>query len=60
MATVKGIYNLIKRDQSKGIKITEIDQAIVDTYESGKSKKTKEVNLSFIKNKKDGGRNGNH
>lgn len=60
MATVKGIYNLIKQDQLKGIKITEIDQVIVDTYEADNSKTTKEVSLIFIKNKKDGGINGNN
>ena len=60
MATVKGIYNLIKQDQLKGIRITEIDQVIVDTYEADNSKTTKEVSLTFIKNKRDGGINGNN
>ena len=49
MATVKGIYNLIKQDQLKGIKISVMDQAIIDACEAENSKTTKEVNLTFIK-----------
>ena len=60
MATIKGIYNLIKQDQLKGIKISVMDQAIIDAVESKQSKTTKEVNLTFIKYKKDGGENGNN
>ena len=60
MATVKGIYKLIKQDQLKGIKISVMDQAIIDAVESQQSKTTKEVNLTFIKYKKDGGKNGNN
>jgi hypothetical protein len=60
MATVKGVYNLIKDRQKKGIKIGVLEQAIVDAIESEQSKTTKEVNLTFIKYKKDGGENGNN
>ena len=60
MATVKGVYNLIKQDQLKGIKISVMDQAIIDACEADNSKTTKEVNLTFIKYKKDGGENGNN
>ena len=60
MATIKGIYNLIKQDQLKGIKISVMDQAIIDAYEADNSKTIKEVNLTFIKYKKDGGENGNN
>ena len=60
MATVKGVYNLIKDRQKKGIKIGVLEQAIVDAVESEQSKTTKEVNLTFIKYKKDGGENGNN
>ena len=60
MATIKGIYNLIKQDQLKGIKISVMDQAVIDAVESEQSKTTKEVNLTFIKYKKDGGENGNN
>ena len=34
MATIKGIYNLIKQDQLKGIKISVMDQAIIDACEA--------------------------
>ncbi len=60
MATVEGVYNLIKDRQKKGIKIGVLEQAIVDAVESEQSKTTKEVNLTFIKYKKDGGENGNN
>ena len=34
MATVEGVYNLIKDRQKKGIKIGVLEQAIVDAVES--------------------------
>ena len=37
-----------------------MDQAIIDACEAENSKTTKEVNLTFIKYKKDGGENGNN
>ena len=58
MATIKGIYELIKKDQLEGKKINPFEQAIVDAVEAEQSTKTKEVNLTFIKNK-DGGEDGN-
>ena len=50
MATVKGVYNLIKDRQKNGIKIGVLEQAIV---EAEQSKTTKEINVTFIKNKKE-------
>ena len=58
MATIKGIYELIKKDQLEGKEINSFEQAIVDAVEAEQSTNTKEVNLTFIKNK-DGGDNGN-
>ena len=58
MATIKGIYELIKKDQLEGKEINSFEQSIVDAVEAEQSKTTKEVNISFIKNK-DGGDNGN-
>ena len=58
MATIKGIYELIKKDQLEGKEINSFEQAIVDAVEAEQSKTTKEVSISFIKNK-DGGDNGN-
>ena len=60
MATVEGVYNLIKDRQKKGIKIGVLEQAIVDAVESEQSKTTKEVNITYIKYKKDGSENGNN
>jgi len=59
MATIKGIYELIKKDQREGKEINSFEQAIVDTVEAEQSTTTKEVSLTFIKNK-DGGEDGNN
>ena len=59
MATIKGIYELIKKDQLEGKKINPVEQAIVDAVEAEQSTTTKEVSLTFIK-KKDGGEDGNN
>ena len=53
MATVRGVYNLIKDRQKKGIKIGVLEQAIVDAVEAEQSKTIKEINVTFIKNKKE-------
>lgn len=58
MATIKGIYELIKKDQLEGKEINSFEQAIVDAVEAEQAKTTKEVNITFIK-KKNGGDNGN-
>ena len=58
MATVKGLYDLIKKDQLEGKEINQFEQAIVDAVEAEQSPTTKEINLTFIK-KKNGGENGN-
>ena len=59
MATIKGIYELIKKDQLEGKKINSFEQAIVDAVEAEQSTSTKEVNLAFLKYK-DLGNNGNN
>ena len=59
MATVKGIYELIKKDQLEGKEINSFEQAIVDAVEAEQSLTTKKVNLTFIKNK-DGGKDGHN
>ena len=58
MATVKGLYDLIKKDQLKGKEINSFEQAIVDAFEAEQSTTTNEVNITFIKNR-DRGDNGN-
>ena len=56
MATIKSIYELIKKDQLEGKEIGLFEQSILDAIEAEQSKTTKEVNVTFIKNK-DGGDN---
>ena len=58
MATVKGLYDLIKKDQLEGKEIGVLEQSILDAVEAEQSTTTKEVNLTFIKNKY-GGEDGN-
>ena len=59
MATVKGLYDLIKKEEAEGKKLSPFEQAIVDAYEAEDvSKTTKEVSASFIK-KNNVGDNGN-
>ena len=56
MATVKELYDYIKLQQKEGKPITTLHQAIVDAYEAGNDeKKTKEVDVSFVKNKNETG-----
>ena len=59
MATVKGLYDLIKKEQAEGKELNPFFQAIVDAYEAEDvSQTTKEVSATFIKNKNRGD-NGN-
>ena len=59
MATVKGLYDLIKKEEAEGKELNPFFQSIVDAYEAEDvSKTTKEVTTNFIK-KKNGGDNGN-
>ena len=51
MATVKGLYDLIKKEQAEGKELNPFFQAIVDAYEEDVPQNTKEVHLTFVKNK---------
>jgi hypothetical protein len=52
MATIKEVYDLIKEKQNKGEKIGMLQQAIIDAIENENTEKTtKEVDVSFVKNK---------
>ena len=52
MATIKELYDYIKLQQREGKPITPFHEAIVDAYEAeDKQKTTKEVDVSFVKNK---------
>ena len=56
MATVKGVYDLIKADQKAGKPLTEIEIAILKAVENENTEKTtKEVDVSFVKNKNETG-----
>jgi hypothetical protein len=41
MATIKGIYELIKKDQLEGKEINSFEQAIVDAVEAEQSTTTR-------------------
>ena len=58
MATVKGLYDLIKKEEAEGKELNPFFQSIVDAYEADEPKTTKEVSAVFIK-KKNGRDNGN-
>jgi hypothetical protein len=52
MATVKGLYELIKKKQAEGEKIGILEQSIIEAYEADEpNRTTKEVHVSFIKKK---------
>jgi uncharacterized protein YicC (UPF0701 family) len=51
MATVKGLYDLIKKEQAEGKELNPFFQAIVDAYEEDVSQTTKEIHVSFVENK---------
>ena len=51
MATVKGLYDLIKKEEAEGKELNPFFQAIVDAYEADVSQTTKEVHVSFLKKK---------
>jgi len=52
MATVKGLYELIKKRQAEGEEIGILEQSIIEAYEADEPNRiTKEVHVSFIKNK---------
>ena len=57
MATVKGLYELIKKEQAEGKDLGPFFQSIVDAYEADVPQTTKEVSTTFIK-KKNGADNG--
>ena len=52
MATIQGIYDLIKADQKAGKPLSVMDRAILEAVESeNKNKKTREISVTFQKNK---------
>jgi hypothetical protein len=52
MATVKGLYDLIKKEEAEGKELNPFFQSIVDAYEADEPKTTKEVHVSYVEKKK--------
>ena len=50
MATVKGLYDLIKKEEAEGKELNPFFQSIVDAYEADIPQTTKEVHVTFVKN----------
>ena len=57
MATIKEVYELLKEKQKKGEKIGMLSESLIEEYErqDDDNQSTKEVHVSFIKNKSSGG-----
>ena len=51
MATVKGLYDLIKKEEAEGKELNPFLQSIVDAYEADVSQTTKAVHVSFVEKK---------
>ena len=52
MATIKEVYELLKKKQAAGEKIGMFGESLVEEYEKeDKNKTTKEVSVTFIKKK---------
>ena len=53
MATVKEVYELLKKKQTAGEKIGMFAESLIEAFENEQeTSTTKEVHVSFIKNKK--------
>ena len=53
MATIEGVYKLLKEKQRKGENIGIFGQSYIDMFENKDKEQptTKEVDVSFVKNK---------
>ena len=52
MATIKSVYELLKKKQASGEKIGILGQSFIEMFEEEKEiSNTKEVHVSFIKHK---------
>ena len=51
MATVKGLYDLIKKEETEGKELSPFEQAIVEAYEEDVTQTTKEIHISYVENK---------
>ena len=54
MATIKGVYEELKKMKSKGVDIGMFGESFIEMYEKDQEQNTtKEVHVTFVKNKKD-------
>ena len=52
MATIKSVYELLKKKKASGEKIGILGQSLIEAFEEEKEiSNTKEVHVSFIKHK---------
>ena len=53
MATIKGVYEELKKMKRKGVDIGMFGESFIEMYEKDqKPTTTKEVHVTFVKNKK--------
>ena len=59
MATIKGVYEVLKQKQKNGEDIGMFGESFIEMYEKDQEPSTtKEVHVTFVKNKKEGGSDG--
>ena len=59
MATIKGVYEVLKQKQKNGEKIGMFGESFIEMYEKDQEPSTtKEVHVTYVKNKKEGGYDG--
>ena len=59
MATIKGVYEELKKMKRKGVEIGMFGESFIEMYEKDQEPSTtKEVHVTLVKNKKDGGSDG--
>jgi len=53
MATIKGVYEVLKQKQKNGEKIGMFGESFIEMYENDQEPSTtKEVHVTFVKNKR--------
>ncbi|WP_440914743.1 hypothetical protein [Candidatus Pelagibacter sp.] len=59
MATIKEVYEELKKMKRKGVDIGIFGESFIEMYENDQEPSTaKEVHVTFVKNKKEGGFDG--
>ena len=51
MATIKGVYKVLKQKQKNGEDIGMFGESFIEMFEKEEQSTTKEISVSFIKNK---------